>query len=93
MTNTASSYLKELAPRMPTKYLQDFFAEKDIPEEVFELEGPSGPSLIPNGVVVEHFLIASQKEIRAIEEKLREIDFHNCSVNRFLKHIAQALVK
>lgn len=90
MTNTE---IKDLAPKMPTEYLRNFFAEKDIPEKTFELEGPGGTNFIPNTVVVEHMTLIGEDEADKIAGVLRQIDFHNGDVNDFLGHIAQALVK
>lgn len=89
MTNTE---IKELAPRMPTKYLRDFFAEKDIPAKTFEIEGSEwGTNFIPNEVVVEHMLQMGKDEAKAVEDILRKIDFANGDVNHFLGHLAKAL--
>lgn len=78
---------------MPTRYLRRFFAEKDIPEQVFTVNGRSGPNSIPNAVVVEHFALCSPKEIAGIENTLRRIDFVNGDVNHFLNHLAKALAR
>lgn len=86
--------IKDLAPTMPTEYLQNFFAEKDIPEATFEVEGPEwGTNFIPNTVVVEHMTQIGEDEARQIEGVLRKIDFHNGDVNHFLGHLAKALAR
>ncbi|NJN70892.1 MAG: hypothetical protein HC801_11890 [Nitrospira sp.] len=91
MVNTE---IKSLASKMPTKYLRDFFAEKDIPEKTFEVEGPEwGNNFIPNTVVVEHITLCKAEEAKQIEGVLRRIDFVNGDVNHFLAHLAQALAK
>lgn len=86
--------LKDIAPDLPTKYLRDFFAEKDIPEKIFEKIGSDGtPHMIPNAVVVEHFNVLEDESIlRHIEDTLRKIDFHNGDVNHFLEHLAEGVV-
>jgi len=90
----ANDTIKQLAPKMPTKYLRDFFAEKDIPAKIFEVEGPEwGTNLIPNEVVVEHITIAPKNELGRIEDILRGIDFANGDINHFLNHLAKALAK
>ncbi len=89
-----SQKIKDLAPKMPTKYLRDFFAEKDIPEAVFEKEGPEwGTNIISNAAVVEHIALCNLEEARQIESVLRKIDFHNGDVNHFLDHLAGALAQ
>lgn len=86
--------IKELAPKMPTKYLRDFFAEKDIEAKTFEKEGKDGtPHFIPNEVVVEHMTKVSAEEAAALAGILRQIDFHNGDVNHFLEHLSGALVE
>lgn len=86
--------IKDLAPKMPTKFLRDFFAEKDIPEKTFEVEGKTtGTNYIPNTVVVEHMALIGREEAKGIENVLRRIDFANGDVNHFLGHLAQALAK
>lgn len=85
--------IKELAPKMPTKYLRDFFAETDIPEATFEVEGPSGTNIMPNTVVVEHMVQVSVEEAKKIANVLRQIDFANGDVNHFLNHLAGALAQ
>ena len=86
--------IKDLAPTMPTKYLRAFFAEKDIPEVTFEVEGPEwGTNFIPNTVVVEHIAKVCVDEAKGIAGILRKIDFANGDVNHFLAHLAKALAK
>lgn len=86
--------IKDIAPDLPTKYLRDFFAEKDIPAKVFEKTGSDGTvHSIPNAVVVEHFMVIEDESIlRGIEDTLRKIDFHNGDVNHFLEHLAGGVV-
>jgi hypothetical protein len=85
--------IKDLAPQMPTKYLRDFFAEKDIPEKNFTVQGPSGENHIPNTVVVEHISQCSAAEATQIGNVLRRIDFANGDVNHFLEHLAGAIAR
>lgn len=86
--------IKDLAPAMPTKYLRDFFAEKDIPEATFEVEGPEwGTNFIPNTVVVKHIANCGKDEADKIADVLRKIDFANGEVNHFLRHLAGALAR
>ena len=86
--------IKDLAPTMPTKFLRDFFAEKDIPELTFEKEGPEwGLNFIPNTVVVEHIALCEGAQLKQIEDVLRKIDFANGDVNHFFNHLAGALAQ
>ena len=89
-----SQAIKDLASQMPTSYLRSFFAEKDIPEKTFSVEGPVwGENQIPNAVVVEHIARCSVKEATEIGEVLRRIDFWNGDINHFLQHLAKSLAK
>ena len=87
------SVIKDLAPQMPTKYLRDFFAEKDIPEVSWELKDNNGTwHYLSNVVVIEHITICSAAEAKGIGDMLRRIDFANGDVNDFFKHLAGALI-
>ena len=95
-TNTTSSACdacKATARKMPSKYLRMFFAEKDVPEVVWELESPTGAyHQMPVAVVVEHIAVASDKERASIENMLRRLDFANAPVIDFLHHLACCIV-
>lgn len=88
-----SNAIQALAPKMPTKYLRDFFAEKVIPEVTWDLEADDGTShIMPNTVVVEHITQCAEGEARQIGDILRKIDFINGDPNHFLKHLAGAII-
>lgn len=88
-----SGEIQDLASRMPTKYLRDFFAEKDIPEVTWTIAAPDGTEhTISNVVVVEHIATVGKDEAKKIADVLRRIDFANADVNHFLRHLATALV-
>lgn len=85
--------IKDFAPKMPTKYLRAFFAEKDIPEVSWDLKAKDGTwHHMPNVVVVEHITQCDKNEANAIGDMLRRIDFANGDVNDFLRHLAGALI-
>ena len=85
--------IRDLAPKMPTKYLRDFFAEKVIPEVIWELVAEDGtPHIMPNTVVVEHIVQCGIDEARGIGDILRRIDFANGDCNHFFKHLAGAII-
>ncbi len=84
---------KLIARKLPSKYLRNFFAEKDIPEVSWELLSPSGVfHLMPVAVVVEHIGQASGAERTSIENTLRQIDFRNGKVIDYLHHLACCIV-
>ena len=75
-----------------TKYLKNFFAEKDLIDETFEVTSENGTTnMMSTGVVIEAIFQASQKEQKAIGDTIRKIDFMNGDVNHYLKHLGQAL--
>ena len=84
--------IKEIAPRLPTKYLRNFFAEKDLPTVTWELTDNDGTlHIISNAVVVEHMVTCPVSEAKDLANVLRRIDFANGDVDHFLKHLAGAL--
>ena len=74
------------------KYLNDFFAEKEVPIKTWTIKAPSGMAHIINSqAVLEHVAVASRGEKKQISDMLRRIDFANGDVNHFLKHLAGAI--
>lgn len=74
--------------------LETFFAEKNLPSVSWEITGSDGEvNHISNDVVIEAVLQTEGVERRAIENALSRIDFENGDVNRFLRHLAEALVE
>lgn len=85
--------IQELAPRLPTKYLRNFFAEATIPEVEWTLKDNTGTDhFISNVVVVEHMVGMSKHEAKQMEDALRKLDFHNADINHFLRHLAGAII-
>lgn len=79
---------------MSQRYLQTFFAEKDLPFQSWEILSSSGvPHMIDSEVVIEAIMNAPEDEQRKIADIIREIDFRNGDVNHFLKHLAKGLVE
>ncbi len=75
------------------RYLETFFAEKDLPLVQWEITGDDGAwNLISNEVVIETILTAARFEQEQIARMLRRLDFANADVNHFLRHLAGALV-
>lgn len=88
-----SNAIQDLAPSMPTQYLRDFFAEKEIPEVTWELTAEDGTwHHMPNTVVVEHIALCGVEEANKIGDVLRKIDFANGDPNHFFKHLAGAII-
>jgi len=75
-------------------YLYNFFAEKDVPDRLFDVQDSHGVlHTIPNEVVVEHIALTSGGERKKIEDTLRKIDFANGDVNHFLRFLAKAIAE
>ena len=90
---TSACPIKSLAPKMPIRYLRDFFAEKDITEVQWSLTSEDGTThIIGNVVVVVHIAQVGATEADKIAAVLRKIDFANGDVNHFFKHLAGALI-
>ena len=93
VVETSACPIKSLAPKMPIRYLRDFFAEKDITEVQWSLTSEDGTThIIGNVVVIEHIAQVGATEADKIAAVLRKIDFANGDVNHFFKHLAGALI-
>lgn len=79
---------------MTKTYLQNFFNEKKINYQLFEITDQEGLThFIDTNVVIEAILNASVKEQLTISNTLRRIDFVNGDVNDYLRFLAGCLVK
>lgn len=78
---------------MTIKYIEDFFAEKEIPFRRWEINHNNNIHLIDNEMVIEIIKNVSTTEQKEIADALRKIDFQNGDVNHFLKHLAEGYVK
>jgi len=76
-----------------TKYIKNFFEEKEIPYKEWEIEHNGNIHLINNETIIDIIKNVSTKEQNGISDVLRKIDFHNGDVNHFLKHLAEGYVK
>jgi hypothetical protein len=83
------------ATHAATRYLQDFFAEKEIDRDAtFEIEGLDGRTHgFEYGVVIDAIMTTSVEEQKAIGDVLRRIDFVNGDVCDYLCHLAKALTR
>lgn len=73
-------------------YLKNFFDEKDLDEQTYTAESPSGEThIFTTGVVIEAIMAAPTSEQDGIAHIIRQIDFRNGNVHHFLNHLAQAL--
>lgn len=85
--------IQALAPQMPTKYLRNFFAEKDIPEmewEIFDVDGT--PHRVSNVAVIGNLTQANPKEAKKLDQVFKQLDRRDADVNNFLKHLSGAVI-
>lgn len=79
---------------MDSKYLKNFFEEKVIEYEMFEIKGEDGfTHFICTDAVIQTILHTTTKEQAVIASTLRKLDFNNYSVKAYLKFLASCLVK
>ena len=93
MTESRETPLQAMAT---TTFFNTFFAEKDLIEEIYEVEAKTGgifgtTHLIPTTAVIEKIKTTRGEEAKQIENILRQIDFRNGDVHHFLRHLAQAM--
>lgn len=74
------------------EYLYNFFSEKKIKDQTYEVKDKKGVThIIPTKVVVEFIGKTQGRERKKIEDTLRMIDMKNGSVEHYLKHLATAI--
>lgn len=79
---------------MSKTYLSNFFQEKQIPYQLFEITDSEGLThFIDTVVVTEAIFNASAREQQLISQTLRKLDFYNQPISDYLKFLATALVK
>lgn len=75
-----------------TNWLDTFTAEKGLDtEQVFTVEGASGPNYIPLGCVLDAIKSAPAHEQAQIKTMIVRIDFRNGNVCHYFAHLAQAI--
>jgi hypothetical protein len=75
-----------------TKWLETFISEKGLDlEQVFTVNGKSGPNYIPLACVVDAIKSAPSQEQAGIKTMIVKIDFRNGDVCHYFKHLAQAI--
>jgi len=75
------------------KYIKNFFEEKEIPYQEWQIEHNNNIHFIDNEKVIEIIKSAPTNEQKEIADILRKIDFQNGNVNHFLRHLAEGYVK
>jgi hypothetical protein len=75
------------------KYIKDFFNEKEIPYELFEIKHNNMMHFMDTENVIDLIRNAPPHEKREIQKILIRIDFRNGNVNDFLKHLATSYIQ
>lgn len=74
------------------KWLDTFTTEKGLDvEQVFTVEGASGPNYIPLGCVLDAIKSTTAHEQAQIKSMIVRIDFRNGDVCHYFQHLAGAI--
>ncbi len=74
-------------------YLTNFFNEKNITYQLFEIADSEGyVHLIDTEYVITCIMSTGSKEQQVITQTLRKLDYFNQPVTDYLRHLANALV-
>lgn len=75
------------------QYLSNFFNEKQISYQLFEITDSEGMvHMIDTDCVIEAIFNTSLNEQQVISQTLRKLDFYNKPIHDYLKYLATALV-
>ena len=79
---------------MANTFLSNFFSEKKISYELFEITDANGLThFLDTDYVIAAIHHASIKEQQVISQTLRKLDFLNQNINGYLKFLAEVLVQ
>lgn len=74
------------------KWIDTFIEEKNIDIDTpIDVEGPGGTNYMTVGTVIEVIKSAPNKEQKAIQNKLVQLDLENQDVLPFFKYLAEAI--
>ena len=75
-----------------SNYFENFFSEKNLSDELYEVEAPEGTlNFIESKAVIEKIKLTKGFEAITIEMILRAIDHKNGDIHHFLKYLAQTM--
>jgi hypothetical protein len=77
---------------MTNKFIKVFFEEKQLSEQVYEINHGGMIHFIETGFVIDLIKRSSKDEQKKIEMILRKIDFVNGDVHHFLQHLATGYI-
>tara|TARA_Y100000401_G_scaffold116090_1_gene121107 strand:+ start:825 stop:1097 length:273 start_codon:yes stop_codon:yes gene_type:complete len=73
-------------------YITRYFDEKDLDDQVYEVESPNGTvNFISTGDVIWALKTSEGDARRSIQRVLHQLDLCNGDVHHFLKHMAKGL--
>jgi hypothetical protein len=78
---------------MASKFINVFFKEKQLAEQVYEINHEDTTHFIESGFVIDLIKKSHKDEQKSIEMILRKIDFANGNVHHFLQHLATGYIK
>lgn len=77
-----------------SRYLKNFFDEKIIPFQIFEVKDTNGLThMVNTNVIIECILNTGMGQQISIANSLKKIDYYNASVTDYFKFLAKVLVK
>jgi hypothetical protein len=74
-------------------YLEMFFEEKEIHNELYEIDHDGVMHFIDTETIITMIKRCGDEEKRKIVDILEEIDYKNGDIQHFLKHLAIGFVK
>jgi len=76
------------------KYFEQFFEEKNLPFQQWEIADNSGNThIISNEDIIEMVKQTEGAEAEAIKKVLVKLDFANADINKYLRFLAERLIK
>jgi hypothetical protein len=77
-----------------SKYLKNYFNEKQIPFQIFEVVDNTGTThFINTDVIIECIQATGMGEKLAIANTLKKLDYYNAGFDKYFKFLAGILVK
>ena len=74
-------------------FFNRFFAEKELSDEIYEIEVDGTLHMVETGAVLEHIAKTQGEERLHIEAIIRKIDWHNGDLHHFFRHLAEYMAK
>lgn len=76
------------------RYLKNYFDEKEIPFQIFEVKDDNGLThMVSTDVIIECIKATGMGEKLAIANTLKKLDYYNTGTEKYFKFLAGLLVK